>query len=111
VNRPRVDLTGLDAVLQRLLSHPIAAVCDELLPQTMGAVRLVARDLPAAASGLEARALDQARAGARELEEELVGAATRWVKDTIRKGKGEAPVRRLRAPRAAARTAKKTRKR
>jgi hypothetical protein len=97
--RPRVDLTAVDAVLQRVLSHPVAAVADELLPRTMGSLRAVASDLPAVASGLEARAIEHVSTAARELEGELVAGLTSWVRETIRKGRGEAKPKMLRAPR------------
>jgi hypothetical protein len=99
MDRPRVNLQGVDAVLQRLLAHPMASVAEELLPQTWGALRAAAADLPAMASGLEARALEHGAAAARELEAELVGSLTRWVQETIRKGRGMPKPKMLRAPR------------
>jgi hypothetical protein len=108
IRRTAVDLSAVDAVLRRVLAHPIARVAETLLPQTMGAVRAVADDLPAAASGLEARAIEHASEAARELEDELISSATEWVRETIRKGKGQARPKVLRAApgRQAARKAK-----
>lgn len=109
IRRPEVDLSAVDAVLRRVLAHPISRVAETLLPRTMGAVRAVADDLPAAASGLEARAIEHASQAAHELEDELVSSATEWVRETIRKGKGQARPKVLRAAaprRQAARKAK-----
>jgi hypothetical protein len=99
MNRPRVDLSKIDAVLRRVLEHPVAAVVEELLPETMGAVREAASDLPALASGLEARAVAEVSRASRELEGEIVDGMTQWVRETIRAGRGQAKPKALRAPR------------
>ncbi len=104
--RPQVNLDAVAGVLDRVLDHPVARIANELLPETMGAVRAIRGDLPAMASGIESRAIQELRAGARELERELVGSISSWVQETIRNGRGESRPKRLRAPRPAARNAK-----
>jgi hypothetical protein len=59
-------------------------------------------NLPAVASGIEARAVGTIKDEARALEAEIVRGMSRWVQDTIRAGRGEAPLRRL-GPKKAAR--------
>ena len=100
--RPQVNLDPIAEVLDRVLAHPAARLAAELLPETHGAVRAVRDNLPAIASGIEARAVDHVRSEARTLERELTGAITRWVHETIAKGKGQRAPRRLRAPKRAA---------
>jgi hypothetical protein len=112
VARPTVNLDAVAAILDRVLEHPLAAVAAELLPQTHGAVRMARGHLPEIASGLEARAVDTVKSEARALEAELVGGLTRWMQETLRKGRGEAAPKRLRArpngrPRKAAKKGKK----
>jgi hypothetical protein len=110
MTRPTVNLDGVAAIFDRVLEHPLAQVAAELLPITHGTVRLVRENLPAVASGLEARGIGAMRQEARALEAEIVAGVSRWVQDTIRAGRGEAPVRRL-GPKKAARRAKGKKKR
>ena len=107
--RPTVNLDAVAAIFDRVLTHPLAQVAAELLPQTHGAVRMARDHLPEIASGLEARAVDTVKSEARALEAELVGGLTRWMQDTLRKGRGQPAPKRLRAPRKKA--AKKGKKR
>jgi hypothetical protein len=110
--RPQVNLDAVAAILDRVLEHPLAAVAAELLPQTHGVVRTARAHLPEIASGLEARAVDHVKAEARALEAEIVGGMTRWLQDTLRKGRGQPAPKRPRArPNGAPRKAKKKRKR
>ena len=104
--RPQVNLDAVAAVFDRVLEHPLAAVAAELLPEAHGALRAARADLPALASGIEARAVDHVKGEVRALEQELVGGVTRWIQDTLRKGRGAPAPKRLTAPR----TAKKKRK-
>jgi hypothetical protein len=105
-DRPKVNLDPVAAVLDRVLEHPLAQVAAALLPQSHGALRAVRDNLPALASGLEARAVDHVKSEAAALERELVGGMTRWVQDTIRAGRGERPVRRLQTKKAARKATK-----
>jgi hypothetical protein len=97
--RPQVNLDPLAAVFDRVLSHPVAQIARELLPDTARAVDEARANLPALASGIEARAISGARQAAADLEGEIVGGLGDWIRDTIRAGRGEAPVRRLKARR------------
>jgi hypothetical protein len=105
--RPKVNLDPVAAVFDRVLAHPIAAIAKELLPQAHGALQDARDNLPALASGLEARAVDEVKAHARELEAEVLGGLTRWVQETIRAGKGQRAPRRLAAKNAARKGRKK----
>jgi len=67
VARPTVNLDALGALLDRALAHPLAQAAAEAAPATMAQIRAIRADLPAAASALEARAVEAARA--RILEE------------------------------------------
>lgn len=95
--RPQVNLDGLAAIFDRVLEHPVAKIAAELLPDTADAVHQARDNLPALASGIEARAVAGARKAAADLEAEIVGGVGDWIRETIRAGKGEAPARRLRA--------------
>lgn len=107
--RPQVNLDALAAIFDRVLAHPVARIAAELLPDAAAAVQEAREDLPALASGLEARAVAGARRAAAELETEIVGGMGEWIRETIRAGRGQRPVRRLKAKTANRRAGKKKR--
>lgn len=105
MERPRVNLDSIAAVLDRVIEHPLAAVAAELLPQTHRAIRDARDNLPELASGLEAKVFDHVRREARELEREILGGVGRWVQDAIRTRRS--PRRKVIAQKKAARGGKR----
>jgi hypothetical protein len=105
--RPQVNLDAIAAVLDRVLAHPLAGVAAELLPEAHGTLRAVRDNLPAFASGIEARAAAEVKAEARALEAEIVGGLARWVRETIRAGRGERAPRALKMKNAARKAGKR----
>lgn len=81
--RPVVNLDPIANAIDRVLDHPAAAVAGELLPQTVGALRKVRANLPAVASGLEARAVAHLRTEAAAIEQELLDGAQAWISEAI----------------------------
>lgn len=95
MNRPRVSLDPIAAMLDRALEHPLARILEHIAPDVVEGARTVRANLPEVAAGIEAEMVEQAAAGAEDIAGDVGRALRRRVDRLIRKGSPARPPRRL----------------
>jgi hypothetical protein len=74
--RPIVNVDALGALLDRALSHPFAALVEQVLPESVARVREARADLPAALGMIQERSMQRLGSELDELVSEAIAART-----------------------------------